>query len=126
MTDILLPKNALTVIRGTSKTFRVTVTDPETGKPFNLTGATLILTVKRRIEDAQPILRKTTEVMADAVITGPTAGVVEFYLVPADTKNKDIREYVFDVWLIVPGAVDKHYAVIPPSIFDLQQGVTVI
>lgn len=124
MTDILLPKNAITVIRGSSKTLRLTVTDPDTNKPVNLTGATVVLTVKKRNEDAQNVIRKTSDTPAESVITNATAGIAEFYLVPADTKSKDAREYVFDVWLIMPSG--KQYAVIPPSIFDLQPGVTVL
>lgn len=124
MTDILLPKNALTVTRGTSMTLRLTVTDPSTNKPVDLTGGRVVLTVKGRVEDSVPLIMKTTDVELQAAITQPTAGIAEIYLVPTDTERKTIKQYVFDVWVVL--ANGKRYAVIPPSIFDLQAGVTVL
>lgn len=124
MTNILLPKNALTVIRGSSMTLRLTVTDPTTNRPVDLTGARVVMTVKGRAEDATPILQKSSDSPAQAVITAPTYGIAEVYLVPADTEKKTIRQYVFDVWVVLVSG--KRYAVIPPSIFDLQAGVTVL
>lgn len=123
MTDILQPKNALTVYRGTSKTFVLTVTDAD-GKPVNLTGARVVFTVKGRIEEQVPLLQKTSDNASQVLITGAAGGVAEIYLVPADTARMTARPYVFDVFVQLSSG--KRYVVIPPSTLDLQSTVTVL
>lgn len=123
MTDILQPKNGLIVIRGTSKTYTLTVTDASS-KPVNLTGARVVFTVKQRLSDTQVVMQKTTDDPTQAVVTKPFAGEAEIYLTPADTKNLSPKQYVFDVWVVLTSG--KRYAVIPPSTFELQAGVTVL
>lgn len=125
MTDILLPKNGLTLIRGASKTLLLTVTAP-TGKPLDLTGAKVVFTIKTRVDDERPILQKTSAVGAEAAITNAKGGVAEIYLVPADTKNLQIKQYVFDVWVILPAPGNEHFPVILPSVLELTYGVTAL
>ena len=123
MNDILLPKNAIQVIRGTSKTLDLRVVDSH-GKPVNLTGAAIILTVKNTVEDTRNIFQKTTANPSQVDVIDPYGGRAQIFITPDDTANRDIKQYVFDVWVIlVTGA---RYAVVPPSIFDLQAGVTVL
>ena len=123
MTDILQPRNALTVYRGTNKTFVLTVTDGD-AKPVNLTGARIVFTVKSRIEDQVPLLQKTSDSAAQILITTAASGLAEIYLLPADTARMAVRPYVFDV--LVQLSNGKRYVVIPPSTFDLQATVTVL
>lgn len=120
--DILQPKNALTVLRGESKTLQLTVKNTDSS-PKNLSGGRVVFTVKRYITDVTPIFQKTSDSAPQVTLTQPTAGIAEIYLVPADTKSLMPMEYVFDVWLILAG---KQYPVILPSIFDLQPGVTAL
>lgn len=122
--SVLDPKNALQVIRGTSKTLLLTVADSSTAKPVNLTGARVIFTVKRRLEDQNPVIQKTSDYSTQVLLTTPTAGQAEIYLTPSDTQTLEVKDYVFDIWVVL--ASGKRYAVVPPSVFSLKAGVTVL
>jgi hypothetical protein len=121
MEDVLLPKNSVQIIRGTSKTLQLSVVDSH-HKPVNLTGATIIFTVKNRVEDRQNVIQKTTQDPTQVQITDPFGGIAQIFLVPADTQLRDVKQYVFDVWVILTSGA--RYAVVVPAIFDLQPGVT--
>ena len=120
-TPILAPENAVTMIRGTSKTLTVTVSNPD-GTPTNLTGGRMVLTVKPNFWTDLPLIQKLTTDPSQGVITVPREGIAEFYLVPADTIGLDTKEYVFDVWLVT--ATGERYAVVPPSALLLTANVT--
>lgn len=120
---LLLPENAVTVIRGTSKTLELTVTDSN-GSPVDLTGAKVVFTVKARVEDQIPLIQKTSDTLAQVTITSPTEGKAQIYLDAADTQTRDIKKYVFDVWVILSSG--KRFAVVPPSVFEVQAGVTLL
>jgi hypothetical protein len=122
MDDVLLPKNSVQIIRGTSKTLQLSVVDSNR-KPVNLTGTTIIMTVKETVDNHKNIFQKTTNVATQIQITDPFGGVAQIFITPADTQNLDIKQYVFDVWVILTSGA--RYAVVPPTIFDLQAGVTV-
>lgn len=121
MTAILSPENSLTVIRGTTKTLKVTVTKPD-GSYFDITGGRLVFTVKCSIFDDLPTLQKLTTIPAQGAVTIPRQGIAEFYLIPADTQGMKPREYLFDVWLIT--ASGDRFCVVPQSTFVVQPGVT--
>jgi hypothetical protein len=118
---MLLPENSVNIIRGTSKTLLLTVSNTD-GTYYDLTGGKLVLTVKSSNYDDLPLLQKITTSAAQAVITKPREGLVEFYLDPVDTNGLDPRAYVFDVWLIT--AAGERYAVVPESAFVVSAGVT--
>lgn len=120
MDDILLPKNALQVIRGASRTLQLEVVGPDF-KPYNLTGGTLVMTVKERVEDLQNLFQKSSVDSTQILITDYFGGLANIFIQPADTQNRDVQQYVFDVWLLIGG---KKFIVIPPSIFDIQAAVT--
>jgi len=124
-TDMLLPENAVEIVRGTSKTLELTIYDDDLEKPepVDITGATLIFTVKHRVEDAVPLIQKKSTDSAQIVLIAPREGRARIYLVPADTQNLEPKPYVFDVWLILTG---KRYAVVAPSIFEVHAGVTLL
>jgi hypothetical protein len=122
MTEILQSKNAITILRGESKTLKLTVTNPDS-TPLNLTGGRIVFTVKGNALDAIPLLQKTTDNSSQALITSATGGLAEIYMIPGDTKTLSIKEYVFDVWLILGG---KQYPIVPPSTLNLQPGVTTL
>ncbi len=120
----LLPVNSVTVVRGSSKTFELTVTD-STGKAADLTGARVVMTVKKNIGDRSALIQKDSNVgVGEVEITTPREGVVRIYLVPSDTSNLEPTEYVFDVWAVLSSG--NRYPVIPPSTFVVEASVTVL
>jgi len=122
---ITQPKNTIRIIRGTSKKFLLTVTD-EAGERVDLNGARIIMTVKRSLEDEHALIQKDSQKGAAQVeiLTPTKGGQANIYLTPSDTHTLDVREYTFDVWAILSSG--KRYAVIPPSVLELEAGVTVI
>jgi hypothetical protein len=100
------------------------VTD-EAGGVVNLTGSRIIMTVKRELTDSNAVIQKDSQVGVSQVeLSEPKAGKAKIYFDPPDTQTLDVREYVFDVWVIL--ASGKRYAVVPPSILEIVSGVTVI
>jgi hypothetical protein len=122
---ITQPKNTIRLIRGTSKTFLLTVTD-EADERVDLAGARIIMSVKRSLDDEHTLIQKDSSKGATQVeiITPTKGGQANIYLTPSDTNTMDVREYTFDVWVILSSG--KRYAVIPPSVLELEAGVTVI
>jgi hypothetical protein len=121
---ITQPKNAVIVIRGESKTFKLCVVD-ESGVPVDLTGARLIMTVKEDITDELCVIRKdSSKGVGEIDIDEPKAGCAKIYLTPSDTHNKDCGEYIFDVWVVL--ASGKQHPVIKTTTFQIVAGVTVI
>lgn len=124
-TDNLVPENALSVVRGSSRTLTLMVTDPaNNGAALNITGAMIYFTVKKRLTDALPLIQKTGILAQEIDLIEPRAGHAEIYLVPADTQHLDPGLYVFDVWVIL--ANGKHVPVIEPSTFEVLPTVTVL
>jgi hypothetical protein len=121
--SVLLPENSVSIIQGTSKTLQVCVVDIH-GKPVDLTGGQAFLTVKRIIQDPAPLIQKSTRNPAQSIITVPRHGIVQFYFGPSDTQTLDPVDYVFDVWVIL--ASGSRYSVVPPSVFQIIEGVTII
>jgi hypothetical protein len=122
---ITQPKNTIRIIRGTSKTLLLSVTD-EAGERVDLAGARFIFSVKRSLDDEHTVIQKDSQKGSTQVeiLTPTKGGQANIYLAPSDTNTLDVREYVFDVWAVLSSG--KRYAVIPPSILELEAGVTVI
>jgi len=122
---ITQPKNTVAVIRGSSKTYELTVVD-ENNDPVDLTGARVLFTVKTLITDASPVIQKDSQAGAAQIeiMPNPKAGKARIYLSPSDTRNLDVAEYVFDAWVVLSSG--KRHPVIPPSIFEVEAGVTVL
>jgi hypothetical protein len=118
--EILLPENAIQVVRGSSQTLALSVV-AASGKPFDLTTAVIYMTVKNTLDATMNVFQKTSANILQIEITDPRGGLANVYLVPADTQRLDIRPYVFDVWVVVSA---NRYIVIPPSTFEVQAGVT--
>ena len=121
--SILFPENAVTIIRGASKTLKLTVTD-ENNAMVNLTGARVYFTVKISDRDPQPLFQKSSNNPAQAEITTPREGIALIYLQPSDTQNLDPHEYLFDVWVVL--ANGKRYPVVKPSVFKVEPGISFI
>ena len=116
------PENSVPIVRGSSKTLLLTVTDAN-DRPVDLTGAKVVMTVKRSLEDRDPLIYKTSDDPNHAVIPNPRDGQAKIYLLPSDTQRLEVRQYIFDVWVILNSG--KRYPVVPPSVFDVTAGVTI-
>lgn len=121
MSRINQPENAITLLRGVTKTLRLTIQD-EDGDPVDLTAATIYFTVKRKIGDELPLFQKISTSPTQAEITDAKGGVAKIYIYPGDTQGRDPGEYVFDIWLVT--GTGKQFAVVPPSIFEIEAAVT--
>ena len=119
----ILPENALLVTRGSSKTLQLTVRNRHR-KPQDLTGARILFTVKRTLQDSKPLISKTTDHSSQILFTNPKVGQAQIFILPEDTQYLEIRDYLFDVWVVL--ASGNRYVVVPTSIFSLQAGVTII
>jgi len=123
MPDMLLARNAVEVIKGTNRSFLLTVTK-DTGDPQSLAGGRVVLTVREALDSTRPVLVKTSDSSLQIAITDARGGKATIYFVPADTRNLEPKQYVFDVWVQLAGG--ERYAVIPPTTLDLQLGVTTL
>lgn len=122
-TDSILPKNAVCITRGTSKTFQITVTDGS-NRAVDLTGSRVLFSVKQALADSRPLIQKDSNFGSQILITNPRCGIAQIYVTPADTQFLDPEDYLYDVWVVLTGG--NRYAVIPTSIFQVQPGVTLI
>ena len=104
------------IVRGTNRTIKILVQDVN-GAPFDITGATGYLTVKLRKDDDSNTFQKVTSTPAQGSIPNGTDGVIEFYLVAADTADLDPDAYVYDVQVVL--ADTKRYAVVGMSPFEV-------
>jgi hypothetical protein len=101
------------MVRGTSRTFRISVTDAE-GRPYNmLDGEKLIFGVKKQTTDDELLVCKVVRECVDGVC------VVE--LDPEDTVNLEVGKYYYDVGL-ESGA--DYYNVVALSVFNLTANIT--
>jgi hypothetical protein len=120
---ILLPENAVSIIRGTSKTLSLTVKDAA-GNPVDLTGSTLYFTVKRKAKDKYALIQKISTDIAQIEIPNPTDGIAKIYITPEDTTSLATTRYMFDVLIILSSG--ERYVVVAPSVFEVKDGITVI
>lgn len=121
--SFISPENSVSIIRGASKTFLLSVKDMD-GKVVDLTGGRVIFSVKRSVAEINPLIQKTSDNVAQIEITEPRAGKARIKFVPSDTLTMDPGEYVFDTWII--NATGERFPVIKPSMFIVIPGVTVI
>jgi hypothetical protein len=105
------PRKPIAMTRGGSLTVRVTVVGRD-GVMVTLTGASLLLTVKKKPSDYVPDISKTGVNYGGAYS--------EFALGPADTKNLEPGLYAYDVWLTKGG---ERTPVVPASPLWLEPSV---
>lgn len=67
----------------------------------DLTGATVVFTVKSNKADVVPVIQKSTAVPAEGLIGAADEGECFFYIVHADTSGLDICQYVYDVRVLL-------------------------
>jgi hypothetical protein len=118
-----LPANAVTIIRGTSKTLVLTVKDKD-GAVVDLTGATIYMTVKFNATDVNCIIQKISTDALQIEIPNPTDGIAKIYIDPTDTVGKKTTRYVYDILVILVSG--ERHVVVGPAVFEIKAGVTVV
>jgi hypothetical protein len=89
------------------RTLDVSANYESDGSVVNLTGAKVWFTVKDRTSDADAqahIMKRNAAAGgsdSEILITNPTGGAIEIYLVPADTENMNPGTYQYDVQVIL-------------------------
>lgn len=105
-------KTDVKVVRGTTNTLKITVTDAE-GKLYNLKNdEKLLFGVKKHQDDPDYIFAKS--------VTNCVNGVYSVEIEPSDTKKCDCITYYYDV-AIQSG--DDLYTVIPASAFVVSKNI---
>lgn len=103
---------ALSVVRGTTNTIRIDVTDAN-GTPYVLgIGEVLRFGVKRNAASSDYLIRKD--------ITSGTGSYL-VTLMPEDTIGLAVSQYLFDVGL---QSGDNYYNVIPATVFNVLGNIT--
>ena len=116
----------ISLTQGSNRTVKVMVVD-QSGLPFDLTGCVGYLWVRQCDTAATPSITKTTSVGAQGAIIAPaSAGVMEFYFLPADTASISPSEMLYDAWIRTDDAPAKDYQVVPRSRFVITRRITVI
>ncbi len=114
------------IIRGVSKTFRLTVTDDASDR-VDLTGSTVYFRVKQTIDDATTEIAKSSAIPAEVTLlaqSGSTLGQADIFLQPGDTSALPVGKHVYDVWLELSSG--KRHAVVRPANFRIERAVTEI
>jgi len=91
---------------------------------YPLTGATLWFTVKSAIKSAEILIQKVSTDALQIDIDNPDAGQALIHLTPLDTANLACKTYYFDVRVVT--ASGQRYTIIPPSLFVVEDAVTVL
>ncbi|MES1922910.1 hypothetical protein MHBO_004439 [Bonamia ostreae] len=107
-------KGKLTIIKGDSEAFKVSVMDKETQtlRPF-IDGDKIYFTIKKRINTAEKILQK--------VITTFDEGIAVVELTPEDTANILVDDYIYDIQVNFANGTIKTIA---KNKFEVDGGVT--
>ena len=113
-----VPYESIDLYAKNNRTFRVYVKDADLNI-INVAGCTGIFTFKKTKHDAA-LFTKSTAIPAQGAIGSPDQGELLFYILPANTATLDIRQYVFDVRLILPSGAT--YTVLE-GVINLQQPV---
>lgn len=113
-----------TILRGTSKTYRLTVVDDD-GARVDLTGATVHFTVRTALGAPTAAIAKTSAnplqiaILNQAVAT--TKGQADIMLTPSDTSSL-LGKLIYDVWVVLVSG--SRYGVVEPSTFLVNRAVT--
>jgi methionine-rich copper-binding protein CopC len=117
---------SLELIQGQSKEYElhVTQTDGDTESDFDLTAATIYLTVKCHLRELNNALQLVSTNVAEIEIDAdPLTGKAKIYFSSSATKGLSPGVYVFDI--VVVSGTDQH-VVVGPSELRILRGVTVL
>ena len=105
------------VYQGANRTYRITVVDTD-GVAVDLTGATIVFTVRKTVTCEPHIIRKATDTPSEGQILSPeTDGIAEIYLVPADTGRTLPGDYKYDLWVDDLAPSSTRQILIEPATF---------
>ena len=122
--SILGIENQLELIRGASKVLELHVEDSE-GVHVNITGSRIVMTVKCQLSDRDPAFQKDSAVgIAEVELTDAPNGIAQIKISPSDTKNLDVGDYVFDIWIVL--ASGAQHLIVGPSTLTIMAGGTVL
>jgi len=102
----------ITLYAGDDKTYVIYVKDRDLN-PVDITGATAVLTIKET-KSGSALIQKSTANADEGQIGAANKGEIYFHIVPDDTKDLDIMQYVFDVRVTMSSG--KIYTVIEGTI----------
>jgi hypothetical protein len=105
-------------------TLELAVAD-EKGCPIRLDNVVIYFTAKQNFDEIQPIFQKISTDPTQIEVIDEYAGIARIYLMPADTINLELRDYIFDVWLVF-NSTGKRYPIVGPATFTLMPSVTVL
>lgn len=91
-----VPFSTIDLYAANDRQLRVLVRDGNL-QIIDLTGATVVFTVKLRSSDATPVITKSTAIASEGMIGAADEGEAFFFIVPSDTDSLDICQYVWDV-----------------------------
>lgn len=114
-----VPYEAIELYANNNRTLRVYVKTPELNI-INVAGAVGVFTVKITKDSTSPVFTKSTAVPAQGSIGSPDQGEMFFYILPADTVNIDVRQYVFDIKVTL--STGKVYTILD-GVINLQQPI---
>lgn len=107
-------KHDLSIVRGTSNSFGITVTDAE-GDVFTLeTGQVLVFALKKRPTDEERVLVKK--------ITNTVNGEYYLELSPSDTADLTPGKYFYDVGM--QHGASNFYPIIKASVFEIEPNIS--
>lgn len=115
-----VPYDAIDLYAGNKRRLRVYIKDANLNI-INLTGAVCVFSF-RQTKTGPIIFQKHTNVPAEGMIGSADQGECFFYILPADTANLDIAQYVFDVTVTLTGG-DGPYTTVE-GVVNLHQPVT--
>lgn len=107
-------EQAIEIVRGTTNTFHITVTDASGGLYTPKSGDVLVFGIKK-----DP--KKETELLVKKIISIAAAGTYAFTIDHNDTANLPVGQYWYDVGLQSGG---RYLNVIEPSPFFVAANVT--
>lgn len=106
-------KQDISIVRGTTNSFGITVTDADGHQIPVTNGQRLIFAVKKNPKDDEPLIVKT--------ITEPVNGEYWLDLAPSDTAGFEAGKYFYDVGM-QQGA--EFYNVIETSNFEIRPNIS--
>jgi len=126
MVDCTACSQDIDVEKKRDKTVRVTLTTNSAA--LDITGASIWFSVKSHLDDDDTdalITKKNLAAGGDdsqARVIDGAGGILEIYILPADTESFDAGDYWYDV--VVETTVPRKLQAVAPSRFSVRQPVT--
>lgn len=117
-------EGSLEITQGESKDLELHVTTlvDEVEEDYDLTSATVYLTVKCTTKSVENALQLVSTNPAQILIdSDPRTGKATIHFSPGDTNNLSPGTYVFDIVVVSGG---ERYYILGPSDFTVSRGVT--